>query len=135
RDHRNAEPVGHPHDPHRLAIAFGAGHAEIVPQPAFGRGPLLMPDEADALAAEASEAGDDRLVLAELAVAPDRHESGEQAGHVIHTVRALGMARDLGLLPGRERGIELFERLAGFGLEAGDLLADCYPVAAVLEDA
>ena len=37
-------------------------------------GALLVADHADALAVEAAEAADDRLVVAELAVAGERHE-------------------------------------------------------------
>src|SRR5258705_21832 len=36
RDDRYAETVGHPHQPYRLAIAFGPRHAEIVLEPILG---------------------------------------------------------------------------------------------------
>ena len=94
-----------------------------------------MADDAEALAAEAAEAADDRLVVAELAVAGERHEVGDQRGDVVEAVRPLGMARHLRLLPGRELGIELLERLRGLGLEAGNLLADGDRVLAGLERA
>ena len=51
------------------------------------------------------EAADDRLILAEIAVAAERHEIVEQRVDIILEVRPLGMARDLGLLPRRQRGI------------------------------
>ena len=66
-----------------------------------------MADDADALAAEAAEAADDRLVLAEFAVAGERREIGDQAVDVIEAMRPLRMARDLRLLPGRQLGIEV----------------------------
>ena len=44
----------------------------------LGGGALLLADHADALAAEAAEAADQRLVLAELAVAGQRREFGDQ---------------------------------------------------------
>ena len=72
RQHRNVETVGHLHQPHRLAVALRPRHAEIVLEPALGGRALLVADDADALAAEAAEAADDRLVVAELAVAGER---------------------------------------------------------------
>ena len=78
RDHRHVEAVGHLHQPHRLAVALRPRHAEIVLEPALGVGALLVADDADALAAEAAEAADDRVVLAELAVAGERREIGDQ---------------------------------------------------------
>ena len=104
-------------------------------EPALGGRALLLADDADALAAEAAEAADDRLVVAELAVAGERHEVGDQRADIVEAVRPLGMAGDLGLLPGRELGIEVLERLRGLGLEAGDLLADRGRAVAGLERA
>ena len=111
RDHRNAEVVGHLHQPHRLAVAFGLGHAEIVLQPALGGRALLLSDDADALALEAAEAADDRVVVAELAVAGKRRELGDQLRHIVEAMRPRRPARDLRLLPGREVVVELGERL------------------------
>ena len=78
RDHRNGEAIRHLHKSPGLAIALRARHAEIVPQPAFCIRALLVPDDADALAFEAAEAADNRLVLAERAVARERREIGDQ---------------------------------------------------------
>ena len=75
---------------------------------------LLLADDADRLAPEAAEAADDRLVLAELAVARERHEIGDQALDVIVEVRPPLGARDLRLLPGRERCVESASALAAF---------------------
>src|SRR5262249_28750253 len=97
---------------------------EIVLDPALGRRALLVPDDADALAAEAAEAADDRLVVAELAVAGERDEIGDQGRHVVEAMRPLGMAGNLSLLPRREFGIDVLEGLRGLGLETGNLLAD-----------
>ncbi len=83
-----------------------------------------MADDADALAAEAAEAADDRRVLAELAVAGERCEFGDQAGDGIEAMRALRMPGDLRLLPRREPRIELLEREAGFCFQAIDFVAD-----------
>jgi hypothetical protein len=73
-EHRDVEAVGHLHQPHRLAVALRPRHAEIVLEPALGRRTLLVSDDADAFAAEASEAADDRFVLGELAVAGECDE-------------------------------------------------------------
>ena len=48
-------------------------------QPALGVGALFLADDGDRLAAEAGEAADDGVVLAESAVAGERREFGEQA--------------------------------------------------------
>ena len=62
----------------RLAVAFRARHAEIVLEAGLGVGALLLAEHADGLAAEAAEAADDGLVLAEVAVAGERREIGDQ---------------------------------------------------------
>ena len=64
------------------------------------------------LAAEAAEAADDGLVLAEGAVAGQRRELLDQRGAVVLEMRPLRMARHQRLLPGRQRGIEVLQRLA-----------------------
>ena len=101
-----------------LAVPLRPGHAEIVLEAAVGRGTLLVPEHADALTTEAAEAADDGRVLAVFAVAGQRHEVGDQTRHIVQAVGALGVAGDLGLLPGRELGIKILERLRGLGLEA-----------------
>ena len=87
-------------------------------------GALLLADHAHRLAAEAAEAADDRLVLAELAVARKRREIGDERADIIEAMRPLRMARHLRLLPRRQLAIELLERLVRLALEARDLLAD-----------
>src|SRR5262249_57157807 len=69
RQNRNPETVRHLHQPLRFAISLRPRHPEIVLEAAFGRRALLMPDDADAFAAKAAEATDDRDVIAEFAVA------------------------------------------------------------------
>ena len=88
-----------------------------------------MAEQADAFAAEAAEAADDGVVVAELAVARERHEIGDQLGDVVQAVRPLRVAGDLRLLPGGEVGVELLERRRRLGLQAGDLVADGHRVA------
>ena len=69
-----------------------------------------MPDHAQRLAVEAPEAADDRFVLAELAIAGERCEIGEECTDIVEAMRTLGMARNLSLLPRRELGIEFLQR-------------------------
>src|SRR5262245_41073187 len=83
-----------------------------------------MPDDADALATEASEAPDDRHVLTEFAVPCQGNEIGGQRRNIIEAMGTLGMASYLGFLPGRELCVEISERLCRFALQAGDLFAD-----------
>ena len=83
------EAVGQLHQAHGLAVALGPGHAEIVPDAGLGVGALLLAHHADRLAAEAAEAADDGLVLAELAVAGERRELGDQPGAVVDEMRPL----------------------------------------------
>ena len=83
-----------------------------------------MAEHADALAAEAPEAADDGRVVAELAVAGERHEIGDQAFDVVEAMRPLRVAGDLRLLPGGEVGIEFLQRRRRLGLQPADLVAD-----------
>ncbi len=88
-----------------------------------------MADDTQALAAKAAEAAHDGLVLAELAVARERREIGDEGGDVVEAVRSLRMTRDLRLLPRRQAPIERLQRLCGARLEAFDLLADRHRIA------
>src|SRR5262249_56988437 len=124
RQNRNPEAAPHLHQPLRLAISLRPRHAEIVLKAAFGRRALLMPDDANAFAAKAAEATDDRDVVAEFAVAGQRNEIGDEGADVIEAMGALRMASDLGFLPRREFRVEVFEHVRGPSFEAGKLFAD-----------
>ena len=91
---------------------------------ALGGGALFLADHADALAAEAAEAAHQRFVLAELAVARHRREFGDQRVDEIGEMRALRMARHQRLLPRRQIGVEVGQRLRRLVLDARDLIAD-----------
>ena len=109
RDDGHVELVGHLHQAHGLAIALGLGHAEVVADAALGVGALLVADDHDRAAAEAAEPADDGLVLGEVAVAGERREVLDQRADVVEAVRALGMARHLRLLPGRQLAVGVDE--------------------------
>lgn len=119
------------HDTHGLAVALGPGAAEIVLQPRLGVVALLQPQHRDRLAAEAREAGHQRLVLGEGAVAGQRREVGEQRPHVIEAVRPVGMARHLHLLPRRQLAVDVAQRLLRTLLQPGDLVGDVDGLAAL----
>ena len=124
RQHGNAEPVGHLHQPHRLAVALGARHAEIMLDAGFGGGALFLADHADALAAEAAEPADQRFILAELAVARERGEFGDQRVDEIGQMRALMMPRHQRLLPWRQIGIEFSQGLRSLLLDPRNFFAN-----------
>src|SRR6185437_17166024 len=113
------------HQAGRFAISFRARHAEIVLEATFGVGAFLMANDAHALAAEPTEAADDRRIVAELAIARERNEIRDQSGNVIEAVRALRMTRHLSFLPWREICIQFLQSLRGFHLEVVDPLTDC----------
>ena len=121
---RKAEPVGQRHQPDRLAIAVGLGHAEIVPEARGGVVALLLADQHDLAAVDPGEAADDRGVVGKGAVAGERQEILGEARHIIVEMRTVGMPGDLGLLPCRELGVGIAEQLVGLGLEPRDLRID-----------
>ena len=123
-DDRKLEAVGKLHEAGRLAIALGPGHAEIVLEAALRVVALLLADDDDGCAAEPAETADDRLVLAEIAVAGERGEVGDQTFQIVGAARPPLDARDLGFLPGGEGGVEVGERLLRLRLELGDLLGE-----------
>ena len=81
-----------------------------------------MADDHRRAAIEPSDAADDRLVLAEIAVAGERREILHEPVDVVAEMRPLRVPCDLRLLPGGELGIGLFQGVARLGLELGELL-------------
>jgi hypothetical protein len=79
-------------------------------------------DHHDRVAAKARQPALDRAVVAEGPITRERRVVVEQAGDVVREMRPLRLARDLGLLPGRELGIGLPQQPFGAGLEPADLL-------------
>ncbi len=95
-----------------------------MPDAALGGIALFLAHHADGLTAEAAEAGNQRLVLAELAVAGERGEFGDQALDEVVEMRPLRMPRDQRLLPRRQVQIEVGQRLRRLVLDLPDLLGD-----------
>ena len=81
-------------------------------QPRLGVRALFLSEDSDRLAAKACEAADDRIVLAEGAVAGQRREIGEQPGDVVDAMRAIRVAGDLRLLPRRQLPVKVAQRFA-----------------------
>src|SRR5581483_9856856 len=69
---RNAELVGQPHEPDRLAIALGLGHSEIVLEARGSVLALFMPDEHHWAAIDARQTADDRRIVRERAIPRQR---------------------------------------------------------------
>ncbi len=133
RDDRQSEAVGKIHQPHRLAIALRPRHAEIMLEPRFRIGPLLLADDADGRTAKAREAADDRRILAKEAIARERREIGEKIGDVVAAMRPLRMARDKRLLPRAQIGIKLAQSLGGADFELRQFLAKGFRTLAIGE--
>src|SRR5258708_29645559 len=125
----------HVHERDGLAVAFRPGHAEVVLNSVIGGRPLLVADDANALAVETPEAAHNRAIFAEFAIPGQRREICDQRAHVIQAVGPLWMTGDLRLLPGRQPRIEFIKRRGGLGFEPRDLLSDGDRVAGLLERA
>ena len=128
-DDGQAKAVGKLHQPHRLAIAFGLGHAKIVFQARIGVKALFLADQADRLALEPAQAAGNGRILGKFAVAGQGREIADQRLGIIGKMRALRMAGDLRLLPWRQIGIEIEQRLGGLGFQPGQFLADANALA------
>ena len=81
-----------------------------------------MADDHRRAALEPPDAADDRLVLAEIAVAGERREILHEPVDVVAEMGPLRVPCDLRLLPGGELGIGLFQGVARLRLELGELL-------------
>ena len=108
----------------RLAVALGVGAAEVAGGPLGQVLPLLVADEHDLLVAQVGEAGDDRLVVADGAVAVQLDELVEDQLDVVAGLRALLVARDLDGLPGVEVGVDRPLQVRQLAAEAADLLGE-----------
>ena len=91
---------------------------------ALGAVALFLADHADRLAAETAKAAHQRFVLGELAVARQRGEFGDQGADEVGEVRPLRMPRHHRLLPRRQIGIELGQRLRRLLLDPRHFVAD-----------
>src|SRR5579862_9871081 len=100
----NNRPVklgGHFHQPHRFAIAFRPGHAEVAEQSLLGVTALLLADHHHRTFFKPASARDDGMIVGETAVAVQLFEIGKQTLDIVERVRALGVTREKHALPTR----------------------------------
>ena len=97
--------------------------------------PFSWPMTQTGIAAEAAEAADDGLVLAELAVAGERRELVDQRVAIRQEMGPLRMTGDKRLLPRRQRRVELLQRRRRLGLEASDIVRDGHGIVVGAEGA
>ena len=122
RDDREREAVGEVHEPDRLAVALGAGHAEVAGDARAGVVALLVADHHHGAAVEAGEAAHDRVVVGEVAVAGERGPLAEERVDIVLAVRPFRVPRHQRLPPRVERAVEVVEKRGRLAVEAGRLL-------------
>jgi len=123
-EHRQFELLGELHQPQRLAVALGPGHAEVAVAALLGVAPFLVPDHHHRLAVEARRPADDRRVVGVLAIAVQFVEVGEDRVHVVERVGPLRMARDHCHLPRRELGVGVLQQRVALLLQPLHLFGD-----------
>ena len=120
---RQAEAVGVIHQPHRLAITTGRGHAEVAGHVLLGVATLLVAQQHHALVAHAAHAAHQRLVVAAAAVAVQLDEFVGQHLDVVQGAGSLRVARHLDLLGRGEVAEDLLAATGGQGFQLQQLLA------------
>src|SRR5690606_7081632 len=123
-DQRQVEAVRKAHQPLRLAVAFRLGHAEVAVALLLGVAALLVADDHQPPLTEPCQSADDGVVVAEHAITMQLIEITEYSVNVLKRVRAPRMARQLGHLPGRQRGEDVPGKLFALLLELLDLLSE-----------
>src|SRR5450432_1123847 len=108
---------GQLHDAQCLAISLGLGLAKIPLYPLLGVAAFLVADHRDRTATKFCQAGDQRLIVAKIAITVQLDEVGEKHADNVESVWPILVPRNLGALPGAQMGVEL-------AAEFGDLEAD-----------
>ena len=93
------------HHAQRLAVALGLRVAEVAENLLLRVAALLVPDDRDRLPLVVGEAGDDRVIVGEAAIAVQLVEVGEQPLDVVERVRPVRVPRHQHALP-RRQGLE-----------------------------
>ncbi len=119
-----SEAFGHLHQPQRLAIALGLGHAEVAADLGLGVAALFVADDHHAAAIDAGQAADDGVVVGEGAVAGEFLELVADHAQVIHRVRPRRMAGELRDLPRGQVAEDLCGALAQLVLQRVDFGID-----------
>ena len=114
------------HQPHRLAVAPGRGHAEVAGHVLLGVAALLLAEHHHRLVADAADAADEGLVIGTAAIAVELVPLIGEHLDVIEGAGALGVAGYLDFL-GRAEVAEDFDPPAGRqGFQLVQLLADVH---------
>ena len=121
-DHREAELLGQLHDPEGLAVPLGVHLAEVALDPLAGRPALLMADDGHGRALVEGEAGHDRRVVGEAAVAVDLQEILGQGLDIVQGIGPLRVAGDLDDLGRGQIGLDLGPFRLDLAAEGGDFL-------------
>ena len=98
-DERELVQVGKLHQPHRLAIPLGIGHAEVAVGALLDVSPLLIADERNRATVETSKADDERVIVGAATVPVQLDPVVEEPLDVVQRVRAVLMARELDRTP------------------------------------
>ena len=126
RHHRQAEPMRQIHQPDRLAIAFGARHAEVALDPGLGVAALLMADHQNGGIVEARKPAHDRMVIGKIPVPRQRGELGEQGVDIVFAMRSVGVPCHLAFLPGGQTLVEVAQQRFGLAVQRHRFLFDIH---------
>ena len=124
--HGQVELVGHLHQAHGLAVAFGARHAEIAFDPAFGVVALFMADDHDGRVVEPGQAAHDGVIVGKVPVARQRRVFGEQCLDIVLAMGPVGMPRHLAFPPRCQGLVQIPQHRLGLGIQALGLGLDVH---------
>ena len=115
------------HQTQGFAVALRAAHAKVARCAFFGVAAFLVSQHHAGVAIKARQATHNAQVIGKVAVAMQLHKVREDFVDVVQRVGALGVAGNLGDLPGREVAVDVFDELLAFFAElvnfGGDI--DC----------
>src|SRR6185295_12835469 len=108
---------------HGFAIAFRARHAEIVLEALRCGAAFLVADDQNGTSQKLTEPAENGGVLTIFPIAGEFDELGDERTDIVAKAWAVGVAGDLGFLPGIEFGIDGCKLVFGFGFQTAQLLA------------
>ena len=126
RDDGQVKPVGHIHQPHGLAIAFGPRHAEIPLDAGFGVMALFMADHDDRLIVEPCQPAHHRMIIGKAAVPGKRGEFGEEPFDIVFRMGPVRVAGDLTFLPWGQGLIKILQQRVGLLVQRFGLFGDVH---------
>src|SRR6185437_12590818 len=105
RNHGSIEFFRNLHGPQRLAVALGAGHAEVALDALLGSAALADADDQHLFATQPGHAAGHRLVVAKGAIPVNLTEVGKDALDQLHGIGPLRVPRLLDFAPCRQNGL------------------------------